>query len=110
MSTAVSFPRRLNAVSRPPSPRIEVLYVRLPATAGPDPLSDARHPAGATAPRRLAGHYILTLDRGTAVDPFSSFAKRAADRGWPVDTLIADHTPERSAVPALVRLLLRSRP
>jgi pimeloyl-ACP methyl ester carboxylesterase len=61
------------------------------------------------AARRLAVHYILTMDKGATVDGFSPSAKRAADRGWPVDTLITDHTPERSAVPELVRLLLRKR-
>ncbi len=61
------------------------------------------------AARRLAAHYILTMDEGATTDGFSPSAKRAADRGWRVDTLRTDHTPERSAVPALVRLLLRSR-
>ncbi len=59
--------------------------------------------------RRLAAHYILTMDEGATTDAFSPSAKRAADRGWRVDTLRTDHTPERSAVPELVRLLLRSR-
>jgi pimeloyl-ACP methyl ester carboxylesterase len=62
-----------------------------------------------TAARALPRHYILTMDKGAAEDGFSPSAKRAADRGFPVDTLIADHTPERSALPALVRLLLKSK-
>jgi pimeloyl-ACP methyl ester carboxylesterase len=61
------------------------------------------------AARQLAAHYILTMDKGATTDGFSPSAQRAAERGWPVDTLITDHTPERSAVPALVRLLLQSR-
>lgn len=59
--------------------------------------------------RRIPAHYILTMERGATTDGFSSSAARATARGWPVDTLIADHTPERSAVPGLVRLLLTRR-
>lgn len=61
------------------------------------------------AARALTGHYILTMDKGATEDSFSPSAKRAERRGWRVDTLIADHTPERSAIPGLVRLLLVRR-
>lgn len=61
------------------------------------------------AARKKPAYYILTMDKGATEDGFSASAKRAADRAWPVDTLITDHTPERSAIPALVRLLLRTR-
>jgi pimeloyl-ACP methyl ester carboxylesterase len=55
--------------------------------------------------RSIPGRYILTIDKGATDDGFSPSAKRAEQRGWRVDTLITDHTPERSAIPALVRLL-----
>ena len=58
-----------------------------------------------TAARSVPGRYILTIDKGATQDSFSPSAKRAEERGWRVDTLITDHTPERSAIPALVRLL-----
>ena len=61
------------------------------------------------AARALPAHYILTIDKGATEDGFSPSANRAAARGIPVDTLIADHTPNRSALPALVRLLLKAR-
>ncbi len=57
------------------------------------------------AARALPAHYILTIDKGATTDSFSPSADRAAARKWPVDTLITDHTPERSAIPALVRIL-----
>lgn len=57
------------------------------------------------AARTLPGHYILTIDKGATTDSFSPSASRASARKWPVDTLITDHTPERSAIPALVRIL-----
>jgi pimeloyl-ACP methyl ester carboxylesterase len=59
--------------------------------------------------RQLPISYILTIDKGATTDSFSPSAQRAASRGATVDTLITDHTPERSMVPALVRLLVRAR-
>ena len=61
------------------------------------------------AARRIPGSYILTIDKGATSDSFSPMAARAATRAFTVDTLITDHTPERSAIPALVRLLLSAR-
>ncbi|MCC7054397.1 MAG: alpha/beta hydrolase [Gemmatimonadaceae bacterium] len=61
------------------------------------------------AARRIPGHYILTIDKGATTDSFSPSAARAAARAFRVDTLVTDHTPERSAIPALVRLLLAAR-
>lgn len=61
------------------------------------------------AARQLAGQYILTMDKGATEDGFSGSANRAIARKWPTDTLITDHTPERSAIPGLVRLLTRFR-
>jgi pimeloyl-ACP methyl ester carboxylesterase len=56
----------------------------------------------------VRGSYILTIDKGaTEEDGFAAYARRAAVRGWRVDTLITDHTPERSAIPALTRLFRR---
>jgi hypothetical protein len=71
-------------------------------------LTDTLHLTN-TASRQLAGHYILTIDKGATEDAFSFYAKRAATRRFPVDTLITDHTPERSAIPALVDLLHLAR-
>ncbi len=59
--------------------------------------------------RALPGHYILTIDKGATTDSFSPSADRAISRRWPIDTLITDHTPERSALPALARILLSVR-
>lgn len=59
------------------------------------------------AARRLGASYILTMDKGATEDQFSSFAARAANRGWPVYRLEANHTPERSAIPELAALLRR---
>ena len=61
------------------------------------------NPAG----RALPVNYILTMDKGATTDAFSPSADRAIARKFPIDTLITDHTPERSALPALVKLLLR---
>jgi pimeloyl-ACP methyl ester carboxylesterase len=61
------------------------------------------NPAG----RAVPVHYILTMDPGATSDGFSPSADRAIARKFPIDTLITDHTPERSKIPALVRLLLR---
>ncbi len=71
-------------------------------------LTDTLHLTNA-ASRQLARHYILTIDAGATDDAFSFYAKRAADRKFPVDTLVTDHTPERSAIPALVDLLHSAR-
>jgi pimeloyl-ACP methyl ester carboxylesterase len=49
--------------------------------------------------------YILTVEPGKTPDPFQRFADRASARGWRVYQLLADHTPERSAPAALVRIL-----
>ena len=57
------------------------------------------------AARRVPATYILTLEPGVEPDLFQRFADRAAARGWPVQQLQADHTPERSARAALVALL-----
>jgi pimeloyl-ACP methyl ester carboxylesterase len=56
---------------------------------------------------RVRSSYILTMDKGATTDAFSAYAARATKRGWRVDTLITDHTPERSAIPELTRLFLR---
>ncbi len=82
-----------------------------PPTDTPHPLktmTDTLHLAN-PASRQLPRRYILTIDKGATDDGFSPSAKRAADRMFPVDTLIADHTPERSAIPALVALLHSAR-
>jgi pimeloyl-ACP methyl ester carboxylesterase len=50
--------------------------------------------------------YVLTFEPTASPDPFQRFADRAADRGWPVHRLRADHTPERSARGPLVTLLV----
>jgi pimeloyl-ACP methyl ester carboxylesterase len=75
----------------------------------PHPLKTMTDTLHLTTPaaRALPAHYILTMAKGATQDDFSSSANRALARKWPVDTLTADHTPERSAVPELVRLLLR---
>jgi pimeloyl-ACP methyl ester carboxylesterase len=59
------------------------------------------------AARAVPGAYILTVEPGKTPDPFQRFADRAAARGWRVYQLEADHTPERSAPKALVRILER---
>jgi pimeloyl-ACP methyl ester carboxylesterase len=61
------------------------------------------------ASKALARYYILTMDPGATEDGFSPSARRAAGRRVPVDTLVADHTPERSAIAALVGLLHGAR-
>jgi pimeloyl-ACP methyl ester carboxylesterase len=73
----------------------------------PHPLKTLTDTIALTNPaaRRLPGRYILTIDKGATTDSFSASAERAAARSFRVDTLITDHTPERSAIPALVRLL-----
>ena len=63
------------------------------------------NPAG----RALPVNYILTMNKGATSDDFSPSADRAIARNFPIDTLITDHTPERSAIPGLVRILLRVR-
>ena len=77
----------------------------------PHPLKTMTDTLHLTTPaaRALPAHYILTMDKGATEDGFSASANRAAARKWPVDTLTADHTPERSAIPELVALLLRPR-
>jgi len=80
-----------------------------PPTDVPHPmktLTDTLH-LSVPAARRIAGHYVLTMDPGAASDDFSPSAVRAQGRGFLMDTLRTGHTPERSAVPALVRLLLK---
>ncbi|HYW50701.1 MAG TPA: alpha/beta fold hydrolase [Gemmatimonadaceae bacterium] len=59
--------------------------------------------------RKLAGHYILTMAPNATKDDFSSSADRAIRRAFTMDTLRTDHTPERSAIPALVQLLSERR-
>jgi hypothetical protein len=59
------------------------------------------HPDG----RKVPAVYILTVEAGKEADPFQRFEDRAAGRGWPVRRLAADHTPERSAPLALVKML-----
>jgi pimeloyl-ACP methyl ester carboxylesterase len=61
------------------------------------------NPAG----RQLAVNYILTMDEGATTDGFSASADRAIARKFPIDTLITGHTPERTKIPELVRILLR---
>jgi pimeloyl-ACP methyl ester carboxylesterase len=61
------------------------------------------------AARRILGTYILTVEPGKTSDDFQLFAGRAAARGWKVYQLAADHTPERSAPAALVKILERIR-
>ena len=63
------------------------------------------NPAG----RALPVNYILTMNKGATSDDVSPSADRAIARNFPIDTLITDHTPERSAIPGLVRILLRVR-
>lgn len=77
----------------------------------PHPLRTMTDTLRLTSPaaRRIPGQFILTMERGATTDAFSPSAARAATRGWPVDTIVGDHTPERSAVPALVRQLLKPR-
>jgi pimeloyl-ACP methyl ester carboxylesterase len=60
------------------------------------------NPAG----QRVPGTYILTFEPTALPDRFQRFADRAAARGWSVQRLEADHTPERSAREPLVALLL----
>lgn len=59
------------------------------------------------AARRVPGTYILTVEPGATTDPFQRFADRAIARGWPVDTVLSDHNPQRSARGPLVALLER---
>ena len=61
------------------------------------------------ASRRIAGHYILTMAPNATQDDFSPSADRAIKRAFTMDTLRTDHTPERSAIPALVQLLSGQR-
>jgi pimeloyl-ACP methyl ester carboxylesterase len=56
------------------------------------------------AARRIPGTYILTVEPGETTDAFQMFAKRAKARGWKVYQMAADHTPERSAPGALLKL------
>lgn len=57
--------------------------------------------------RALPATYILTVEAGHEPedDDFASQAERAEERGWPVDTLEADHNPQWSAPEALVEML-----
>ena len=57
------------------------------------------------AARRVPGTYILTVEPTATSDAFQRFAERAAARGWPVDTILADHNPQRSARGPLVASL-----
>lgn len=59
------------------------------------------------AARELPATYILTVEAGHDAedDDFASQAERAKERGWPVDTLEADHNPQWSAPEALVERL-----
>ena len=80
-----------------------------PPTDVPHPLKTMLDTLVLTNPagRALPVNYILTMDKGATTDGFSAMADRAIARKFPIDTLITDHTPERSALPALVRLLRR---
>jgi pimeloyl-ACP methyl ester carboxylesterase len=67
-------------------------------------LTDTIHLTNPAA-RRLPATYILTVEPGKTTDAFQMFADRATKRGWTVYRMAADHTPERSAPSALVKLL-----
>lgn len=54
---------------------------------------------------QVPGTYILTFEPGAEPDQFQRHADRAAERGWPVHRLQANHVPERSAREPLVQLL-----
>jgi pimeloyl-ACP methyl ester carboxylesterase len=62
---------------------------------------------GNPAGRRVPGTYLLTVEPTVTPDPFQPFADRATARGWPVYRLAADHNAQRSAITALVALLLQ---
>ena len=83
---------------------------------GANPPTDVPHPKRSftepvklqnPAARRIPGTYILTVEAGKAEgdDGFAAFAQRAKSRGWTYHVLQGDHTPERSAVTELTRLL-----
>lgn len=61
--------------------------------------------------KSIAATYILTVDAGKKAsdDSFASSAARAEERGWEVWQMTADHNPQWSAVPELVRLLLKTK-
>ena len=60
------------------------------------------------AARALPGTYILTIDKGATTDSFDRYAARAAARKWRVHRMEnTDHVPERSAIDALIALLVR---
>ena len=60
------------------------------------------------AARALPGTYILTIDKGATTDGFDRYAARAAARKWRVHRMEnTDHVPERSAIDALIALLVR---
>jgi len=55
----------------------------------------------------LPGKYILTVDPGGNAedDEFYRFSRRAADRGWDVVVLSANHNPQWSALKPFVDLV-----
>lgn len=57
--------------------------------------------------QEIPATYILTVEAGQAAedDDFADQAERARERGWPVDTLEADHNPQWSAPEAFVEML-----
>jgi pimeloyl-ACP methyl ester carboxylesterase len=57
------------------------------------------------ARRQVPGTYILTFEPNALPDDFQPFADRAAARGWPVERLLADHNPPKTARMPLVALL-----
>ena len=54
---------------------------------------------------RIPTTYIHTVVKDAVKDDFDLFAARASNKGWQVDKLTADHTPERSTPRELGTLL-----
>jgi pimeloyl-ACP methyl ester carboxylesterase len=54
---------------------------------------------------RIPTTYIHTVAKEASKDDFDLFAARARKKGWQIDKLTADHTPERSAPGELSALL-----
>jgi pimeloyl-ACP methyl ester carboxylesterase len=85
-------------------------------TPGASPPSDVPHPAACfeeklslknEAAKKIPATYILTVDPGAKEDPtFSRQGERAQKRGFAFFEMTADHNPQRTALDALMKILL----
>ena len=84
-----------------------------PPMSVPHPLKTFTEPISLKNEKRknIPVTYILTVEPGKKAteDAFAKFAARAEKHGWEVWQMAADHTPQRSALNELVKVLLKTK-